>query len=136
MLDRVKTSLVYEKMKLNRDDGNNSFGDLMTGTMNRLGFTQIQSYLNDKLISIYPPYDTPEQQDAINTYLTWGLSEAGRIEFEHRYRHAIAGKGYLGFLAEYPFDVSDDNILAALKNQTYTSSGASLLYLVSGKKQR
>ncbi len=65
---REKDSLVYEKNKLHRDDGNNSFGDLLTGTMNRLGFRDLQSYLNDKLISIYPPYDTPEQQAAINMY--------------------------------------------------------------------
>lgn len=72
MLDRVKDSLVYEKDKLHRDDGNNSFGDLLTGTMNRLGFKHLQSYLNDKLISIYPPYDTPEQQAAINMFLRPG----------------------------------------------------------------
>lgn len=135
VLDRVKDSLVYEKNKLLREDGNNSFGDLLTGTMNRLGFTQLQSYLNDKLISIYPPYDTPEQQAAINMYLGWGLSEPERLEFERQYDRVLSGEEYSRFLAKWPADlVADDHILTALKNQTYTSSGAALLYLISGKK--
>lgn len=134
VLDRVKTSLVYEKEKLSRDDGNNSFGDLMAGTMNSLNFRNIQSYLNDKLISLYPPYDTVEQQAVINLYLTWGQSDAAQREFERQYRNALSGKGYPQFLAEYLADHSGDQIMEALKNQTYTSSGVSLLYLISAKK--
>lgn len=133
VLDRVKTSLVYEKAKLGRDDGNHSFGDLMAGTMNSLGFQHIQSYLNDKLISVYPPYATPEQQAIINTYLTWGQSETERREFERQYQ-ALSNQDYLQFLSEYPVDFSEDKILEALKDQTYASSGTSLLYLISGKK--
>ena len=134
VLDRVKDSLVYEKDKLHRDDGNNSFGDLLTGTMNRLGFKHLQSYLNDKLISIYPPYDTPEQQAAINMFLSWGLSAADRNAFEKSYQEAISGPGYLHFLEEFQPVSQDDKLLEDLKNQTYTNSGASLLYLISGKK--
>lgn len=134
VLDRVKDSLVYEKKKLHRDDGNNSFGDLLAGTMNALGFRQLQSYLNDKLISIFPPYKTAEQQAVLNMYLTWGQPEAAKIEFEQNYRLAISGPGYLHFLRTLEPAFSDDAFLEALKNETYTNSGASLLYLISGKK--
>jgi len=134
VLDRVKHSLIYEKWKLESQSGNFSFGDLLTGEMNALGFSNIQSFLNDKLISIFPPYDRPEQQAAINVYLQWGQSDEDRQAFDIRYHKALSSKGYLHFLKEYQSKFESDKIVEELKNETYTSSGAALMYLISGGK--
>jgi ubiquinone/menaquinone biosynthesis C-methylase UbiE len=135
VLDRIKNTLAYEKLKLSNKNGNHSFGDLLTGTMNELGFKNIQSFLNDKLISIYPPYDTAEQQAAINIYLTWGQSDTDREAFEKRYHRALSNHGYTHFLKEFKSVFSSDKIVEELKSEKYTSSGAALMYLISGTKE-
>jgi ubiquinone/menaquinone biosynthesis C-methylase UbiE len=134
VIERVRDNLVQERLKRRRSDGNGSFGDLLAGTMNAVGFQNIQSYLNDKLISIYPPYESLEQQAAINHYLTWGQTDTERSAFLQKYHRALSGKGYLQFLREYKPVVSSDKILDDLKSETYASSGAALMYLVSGQK--
>jgi hypothetical protein len=112
-------------------NGNSSFGDLLTGTMNSLGFQQIQSYLNDKLISVYPPYDSIEQQAVINVFLTEGHSDEERQKFDKNYQNALYHGNYIDFLKKQH---SSNQIMDALKNETYFNAGTSLMYLISGKK--
>jgi ubiquinone/menaquinone biosynthesis C-methylase UbiE len=133
-LNRVKYNLYVEKHKETAQNGNSSFGDLLAGTMNRLGFKHIQSYLNDKLVCIYPPYDTVEQQQKINTYFKWGRSEAEIERFEMEYAVAIEDNSYPNFLKNIPTLTNSNKVIEDLKNQTYANGGAALLYLISGKK--
>ena len=132
VLDRLRMSLMAEKEKIQNKEGNNSFGDLLSGTMSKLGFSEIQSFLNDKLIPVYPPYDSPEQQAAINVYLTHGKSSANKQAFDTAYRKALRKEGYLSFLKK--LDDGDSVIHRKLRNQTYSYGGAAVIYLVSGKK--
>jgi ubiquinone/menaquinone biosynthesis C-methylase UbiE len=134
VLDRVKQNLAFEKFKMHQNHGNNSFGDLLTGTMNALGFRDIKSFMNDKLVSIYPPYDSEEQQAKINTYLKWGKSESELIEFENDYQKALQADNYTEFLKNYTPLSATNKVVMRLKDQTYSSGGAALLYLISGKK--
>jgi ubiquinone/menaquinone biosynthesis C-methylase UbiE len=131
VLARVKNSLATEKLKMMNNDGNNSFGDLLTGTMNELGFQQIQSYLNDKLISVYPPYDTPEQQAVINAFLTEGQTATERATFERNYQ---SNNDYMAFIKKHKPARGSNKILDAIKNETYSNAGTSLMYMISGKK--
>ena len=135
VLLRVKQNLVYEHFKLKQNNGNNSFGDLLSGTMNLLGFTEIQSYLNDKLVSIFPPYGTVEQQAKINSFLKWGKTDSEKMEFEKEYQYASAQNAYPDFLKNNKSLSSDNKVVKSLRNQTFFSSGASLLYLISGRKE-
>jgi ubiquinone/menaquinone biosynthesis C-methylase UbiE len=134
VLNRVKQNLAYEHYKVQQNQGNNSFGDLLAGTMNSLGFKDIKAYLNDKLVSIYPPYANIEQQAKLNTYLVWGKTEQEKQEFETRYRTALANQDYIEFLQNYQPLNSDSELVKSLKNQTYFSGGGALLYLISGRK--
>jgi hypothetical protein len=127
----VKNSLAIEKLKIMDNNGNNSFGDLLTGAMNNIGFQQIQSYLNDKLISVYPPYDTPEQQAVINAFLTEGQSAQERAKFDLQYQSA---DDYMAFLKKHKPERGNNKILDAIKNETYSNAGTSLMYMISGKK--
>ena len=65
VLKNVKHVLEYEKERINVSLGDDSYGDLLTYKMNQLGFSSIQSYLNDKLIPLYPNYDNQEQKETI-----------------------------------------------------------------------
>lgn len=132
ILDRVKQNLAYEKFKLLQNHGNSSFGDLLTGTMNSLGFKNIKAYLNDKLVGIYPPYNSLEQQAKINTYLLWGKTAEEKAEFDKKYKKSILNNDYLTFLEDYKPLNKENKVVNSLKNQTFSSSGVSILYLISG----
>lgn len=134
VLQRVKQNLAYEKYKQQQHKGNDSFGDLLTGAMNNLEFSNIQAYLNDKLVGIYPPYESPEQQAKINFFLKWGKSESEIRAFDEAYRAAVLSKGYPYFLKKYKPLQNESRIVRSLQNQTYSSGGAALLYLISGRK--
>jgi ubiquinone/menaquinone biosynthesis C-methylase UbiE len=134
ILQRVKQNLAIEKYKLQQNQGNSSFGDLVTGTMSTLGYKNIQSFLNDKLISIYPPYETNEQRAKINTFLTWGKSELELKSFEKDYKSAIENNEYSSFLKNQKTFTSENKVANDIKSQSYANGGASLLYLISGEK--
>ncbi len=134
VLQRVKQTIAIEKYKLQQNQGNNSFGDLLTGTMNGLDFKNIQAYLNDKLVSIYPPYDTREQQAKINSFLKWGKSDSEIQTFDKAYQTAAGSNEYPDFLKKHTSLGSDNKVVKDIKAQNYASGGASLLYLVSGEK--
>jgi ubiquinone/menaquinone biosynthesis C-methylase UbiE len=134
VLNRVKQNLYFEKHKQQVHNGNQSFGDLLLGTMNMLGFKNIQSYLNDKLVAIYPPYTSMEQQAKINTYLKWGKTDEELEEFDAHYRMAVSNNTYTDFLKSYKPISKDNKVIQGLKDLTYSSGGASILYLISGKK--
>jgi ubiquinone/menaquinone biosynthesis C-methylase UbiE len=101
---RFESTLSFENLKRMDGKGHNSFGDLMAGTMNKLGFQEIQSYLNDKLTPIYAPYEKPEQQAAISFYLDNVENEA------------------------------DELARNQIQSGTYFNGGGTMMYLVSGKK--
>ena len=132
-LERVKMGLAMEKIKLMDGEGDQSFGDLLAGTMGRLGFRQIQSFLNDKTVAIFPPYATIEQQAAINNYLGW--EDDDRL-FDQEKAHLLElnKNDFPAFLDRYDGRFGSDRMLESLKNKTYHNGGASLMYLVSGKK--
>jgi ubiquinone/menaquinone biosynthesis C-methylase UbiE len=134
ILERVKQNLAWEKQKIQEQRGNSSFGDLLTGNMNALGFTDLQAYLNDKLVSIYPPYETAEQQAKINSFLNWGSSASSKLAFERAYQSTLNQKGYSHFLKNLQTMNLENKVIRSIRNHTYASGGASLLYLISGKK--
>jgi ubiquinone/menaquinone biosynthesis C-methylase UbiE len=135
VLARVRQSLAHEKFKTQQHHGNDSFGDLLTGTMDALGFVGIQAYLNDKVVSIYPPYDSLEQQAKINAFLQWGQSAHQRAAFDTAYQNLLEqGGDYARFLNDFEPADPKNKVIRSLKNQTYASGGGTLLYLISGKK--
>ncbi|MDP5121461.1 MAG: methyltransferase domain-containing protein, partial [Spirosomaceae bacterium] len=102
--ERFESSLSSEHLKQMDKKGHNSFGDLLAGTMTKLGFQNVKSYLNDKLTPILPPYDKPEQAAAISFYLNNAENEA------------------------------DELIKQQIENGTYFNGGGTMMYLVSGQK--
>lgn len=102
--ERFESTLASENLKKMDSRGHNSFGDLLAGTMTKMGFQNIKSYLNDKLTPILPPYDKPEQRAAISFYLN-------NIENE-----------------------ADAQVQRQIENETYFNGGGTMMYLVSGQK--
>lgn len=134
IVQRVRTSLAAERHKIEQQQGNNSFGDLLTGAMNELGFNNIQSYLNDKLLTIYPPYDSIEQQARINTFLKWGKSKEEIEDFDEAYNKSVDNNSYTDFLKNFQPTYKGNTVIKGIKKQNYANGGATLLYLISGNK--
>lgn len=132
-LQRVKAGLDLEMNKKLTGNGDDSFGDLLAGTMNRLGFHQIQSYLNDKLVPLFPPYATKAQQSMINYYLDWENDDR-LFEKEKEFLVELNERDFQRFLQNYQGRSEEDQMLNALKNNAYFNGGSSMLYLVSGSK--
>lgn len=136
IVKRVKQNLAEEKWKAYQQQGNSSFGDLLTSSFNDLGFKNIKSYLNDKLLSIYPPYKTLEQQAKINSFLKWGKTPTEIQNFDNNYAKSVqSNEDYVDFLNNPNAAIHSNNpIVNDIKKQHYSNSGATLLYLVSGQK--
>jgi ubiquinone/menaquinone biosynthesis C-methylase UbiE len=134
ILEQVKQTLAIEKYKIQQNEGNNSFGDLVASSMNALGFTSIQCYLNDKIMEVYPPYDSFEQQVKINNFLKMGKSKDELKAFNHAYQSAIENDNYLGFLKNIDTIDNSNKVINAIKKNHFAQGGASILYLISGKK--
>lgn len=134
ILEQVKQTLAIEKYKIQQNQGNNSFGDLVASSMNSLGFNTIQCYLNDKIMEVYPPYDSFEQQVKINNFLKIGKSTDELKAFNNAYQNAIDNDNYLGFLKKIDTIDNSNKVINAIKKNHFAQGGASILYLISGKK--
>jgi SAM-dependent methyltransferase len=136
LLDLVKFELTCERGKAALGEGDNSLGDLLPGLLAEQGAVSIQTFLSDKTAALFPPYDSEEQQ-ALRAHLfeqaqrhDWGWSR------EEARRYFLAGDG-----SSREFDASwqrrleeNDKAAATVLEGKYHSAGATILYLVAGRR--
>lgn len=129
-LDHVKYALIYEKGKKKKGHGDNSIGDLLPGMLAEAGFRNVEAKLSDKVIPMYPPYRTEEQQATLEQW-----ARAKSFGNDEAYFKA-AGRGYLEFYEKYreKYMKADERMLSSLENQEYHAAGGAIMYLVSGTK--
>lgn len=134
--DRVKFQLICERGKVALGEGNNSIGDLLPGYFASLGINNIQVYLSDKTFSLFPPYQSLEQQVLKQQDLDWIKENFWIWNRKESQRFFIAGGGTsqeFEFYWQQVISENQDREIALLNNKFYTTSG-SILYLVSGRK--
>ena len=61
-IERVAFALICERGKAALGEGDDSVGDLLPGYFAEAGLIDIETRLNDKAFSLFPPYAPPEQQ--------------------------------------------------------------------------
>jgi ubiquinone/menaquinone biosynthesis C-methylase UbiE len=129
-LDHVKYALIYEKGKKKKGHGDNSLGDLLPGMLAKAGFRNIEVRLSDKVIPMYPPYETAEQQATLQQW-----ARAKSFGNDKAYFKA-AGRGYLEFYELYhqKYSGAGERILSSLENEEYHAAGGAIMYLISGTK--
>lgn len=132
----VRFQLACERGKAALGEGHNSVGEILPALFAARGLADIQVYLSDKASTIFPPYDTPERR-ALAEEITdlagrdfWVWSRADTR------RYYLAGGG-----AEADFEACwaaaldrSRRAAAAIAEGTYSNSGGSVCYLVSGAK--
>lgn len=134
--DRVRFQLLCERGKVALGEGNNSIGDLLPGYFALLGLNNIQVYLSDKAFSLFPPYQSKEQQVLRKQYLDWIKQKIWIWDREETQRFFLAGGG-----TQQEFETYWQQILLenqdcenALLNGSFHAASGSILYLVSGRK--
>ena len=138
ILKGVRLQLTCERGKAALGEGNNSVGDIIPGLFVASGLNDVAVYLNDKTNAFLPPYDTSEQRAMREEMLDFEGRDFWIWNRADTYRYFLAGGG-----ADAEFDalwksVTDGNgrLARAIADQTYSHSGASLNYLIAGRKNR
>ena len=137
VINDVKYALALERGKKLLGEGDNSYGDLLPGAFAEMGLDDIRVYLSDKSTPIYPPYTSPEQQAVLRNVQEWTSEESGPHDWVEKRRYLKAlGQEYLSYLEEMQkrSDSEKSRYLNAIKNGQYSSGGATIMYLVSGRK--
>lgn len=132
----VRFQLVCERGKVALGEGNNSIGDLLPGYFASVGLNNIQVYLSDKAFSLFPPYQSKEQQVLRKQDLDWIKEKSWIWEQEETQRFFLAGGGTKQEFETYwqQIMLTNQDCKKALVNGSFHAASGSILYLVSGRK--
>lgn len=83
----------YHRGKKLRGAGDHSIGDLLPGYFAELGLQELQVYQTDRAASVFPPYDTREQQAILGEERAWKKSAKGPWNKEEVRRDVLLGGG-------------------------------------------
>jgi SAM-dependent methyltransferase len=133
LTDVVSFYLACERGKIALGEGNSSLGDLVPGYFAEAGLVDIEAFLSDKTTMMIPPYAGEEQQalkaqmmDDARGYWGWSRQEA------QRYYEAGGGQD---FDASWERRMAETRAAAvAVEAGTYHSAGATVLYLIAGRR--
>lgn len=138
VLAGVRLQLTCERGKAALGEGNNSVGDILPGLFVASGLNDIAVYLNDKTNAFLPPYDTSEQRAMREEMLDFEARDFWIWNRADTCRYFLAGGGVDADFDALWKSVTDGNgrYAKAIADQTYSHSGATLNYLIAGRKSR
>jgi hypothetical protein len=132
----ARLQLICERGKGALGEGHNSIGDLVPGLFAARNLLNISVYLSDKTDAFLPPYDTPGQRAMLEEQ-----ADVSQLDFwiwsrSDTHRYFVAGGGRDGeFDGLWSVAVSGkERFDKAIADQTYSSAGAAIGYLVAGRK--
>ena len=129
--------LMRERGKALLGEGDNSYGDLLPGDFSDVGFDDIRVYLSDKTCPMYPPYRTPGQQASLQAWQELAATGTGYFDRSENHRYLTAlGKEYPSVLDAMltRFKSEHSRMVHAIKEKNFSTGGACIMYLVSGRK--
>ena len=117
--------------------GFSSIADIMPGYFRNLGLNDIKVYLSDKTSPLFPPYKSKEQQAFIRQLEDWYEGEYFVWDKNQSKKYFLAGGGKKEDFEETWQFLKERfrRRLEAIKNDTYSTAGGCLLYLISGRKK-
>lgn len=132
----IEYLLRWEEGKYALGEGHSSIGSMVPGYLNELGFTDIQTYVSDKAIAQYPPYQTREQKASINDQKQHFVDQTGLWDKNRAQRYVIASGATNQHFEDLWKAVTEIHIecLAAIEHKSWSFGGAGVQYLVSGRK--
>jgi SAM-dependent methyltransferase len=136
ILAGVRLQLLCERGKAALGEGNNSVGDIVPGLFAAVGLREIDVYLNDKTNAFLPPYATPEQRALLEENRDFEARDFWIWNRQDSLRYFLAGGGLGADFDALWASVTrgGDRFDKAAADHSYSHSGASLNYLVAGRK--
>lgn len=133
---RFEFWLRYHRGKIAATQGDHTIGDLLPRYFAQLGLTEIAVHQSDRAASLFPPYDSPEQQALIEQEQSAKSSATGQWNREEVRRCVLSGGGTEEF-----FERGFAQLIERFEQEqqgigvgTFYAAGGGMTYLVSGRK--
>jgi ubiquinone/menaquinone biosynthesis C-methylase UbiE len=134
----IKVTLMANRGRIARGQGDNSLGPKIPHMLAELGMTDIDIRLNDKVHFLEPPYDSPAQQTALeNVSKQWLENKTRRDTWRQREKEEYMAGGGAPEEYEQSEKIGDellDEYRQQLDDQTYYACGGGLFYVIKGSK--
>lgn len=136
IMTAIQFHMICERGKAKLGLGFESLGDVIPTYFQELGVRDIQVYLSDKATPLIPPYETPEQQAWISQTREWLQQDILLWKKDETKRYYAAGGGNVeNFEGMWQFIKQRwERFLHAIDNNTCSTAGGNILYLISGRK--
>jgi SAM-dependent methyltransferase len=136
ILAGVRLQLTCERGKAALGEGNNSVGDVAPGLFTAAGLVDVAVYLNDRTNALLPPYSTPEQSALLEERRDFDTRDFWIWSRDDTLRYFLAGGGITAEFEALWASVTrgSERFEKAMAERTYSQSGASLNYLIAGRK--
>jgi SAM-dependent methyltransferase len=136
IVELVRLQLICERGKVALGEGDNSLGDRVPGMFAEQGLVDVDVYVNDKALAMFPPYATDAQRATVEEgrdrlargVWTWSESETRRF--------FLAGGGTeRDFAASYRRGLAaSERIVAGIDRGVYHGTSGGAFFLVGGRK--
>lgn len=137
VLDGVELAWRCEMGKMRLGEGFNSAGELVPGWFASLGVETLHVFISDKAVAAWPPYD---DDMLIGVADARRSLENGRLVYDRdtTRRYWLAGGGDdARFEAVWRKSLADlTESVRDMEQQSWSTAGGSLMYLVTGTKRR
>jgi SAM-dependent methyltransferase len=137
IVELVRFQMICERGKIQLGEGDNSLGDRVPGMFAAQGVVDIEVYVNDKALAIFPPYATDAQRAAVEEdrdrlergHWTWSESETRR--------YFLAGGGserdFPGYFSRAR--ASRERIVAGVESGQFHGTAGGAFFLTGGRKR-
>jgi SAM-dependent methyltransferase len=133
----IKVALLSHKGRIELGRGNNAIGARVPAIMKKLGLTDVDVRMNDRVFHLEPPYEGPEQQHRVEMMKRFFLDEEHREYRLSRSReNYVAGGGTTGEFDKLVeiYDRLRPLVQEQLERHEYFSCGGGFVYVTKGRK--
>ena len=136
IVDRLRFALICERGKEALGEGNISIGDLLPGYLAEVGAECIQVFTSDKASPMFPPYESPEQQELRTAELENASLEQWVWPKNQAKRYFLAGGGTTEqFESGWQRRLDEtQRTAAAIRASTFHGAGGCVQYVIAGRR--
>jgi SAM-dependent methyltransferase len=137
-IDHIRFALTCERGKVALGEGNISIGDLLPGYLAEAGAEQVQTCTSDKTSTLFPPYESEEQQALRTAELENAGLELWVWPKNQAKRYFLAGGGTAEqFETGWTERLNENHrIAAAITASTFHGAGGVVQYVIAGRRPR
>jgi ubiquinone/menaquinone biosynthesis C-methylase UbiE len=137
LVDLIEFQMFCERGKMNLGEGFDSAGSLVAGWLAELQMEDIESYLCDKTIMLFPPYASAHAKALIGDSREMSSRDFWRWDRKDSLRFFVAGGGDAAAFERCWTNAlaSEKEWLEGIDRQNLNITYGAIMYLVSGRKK-